>query len=777
MTHAIKMSAFVAMGLLMTATTLAAQQAPATTSGGQITFGALAAGNSGQGSSKFTEYREFPKGPSIPFISFYSTSDKLDLMLTGYNVQQSNQRFLGQVKGSGMGLKFDWNEIPHNMGNDGRTIFNNTSPTDWTVSQTIRTALENALNATVPTTARNYTWYSTTLAPVLASTSLMDISAERKTGKVDLNLGSHLPVDVTLSYRNESKTGYRGVAGLNIRGIAGTMTEFANPMDEVTHDIGIRATKKFKLGNVYATFNRNSYNNRAEKVTVDYLFQGVDALITPAAGAIPSKGGLSKDHFINAPDNEASLATAGFLLKFKMQTRISGGIALSTMTQDAAYYPYTASTVVTPSSTGVGLQPLPQLSYGGKINTTMYNLSFSTRPFDGLSLRAQYRMNELKDKSNKFIITGDMSGSNGQWNVITPSADVPFGHATANRYDTKSSRLTASAAYDFRALTVEGQYRHGTLERTSREAEKGTEKGAGVTALFHANDWLGFRGTYDQGKRTAEGHTILGYTFDEAAFTNTRTGLDVELSPMAGLDVSFAYFRRNVEYTDRPDRIALTGGVPVVGAVAIPNTPSGLLDAKYDSYTAEFTYAPSARIELGGYYTYEKDANTTQNSATASATAVAPLIPLGLNNLLTYASSDKTNTYGANGTYHLVPDKHRVMVNAMSQKVDGLQDITAFANGSFYTPGRTGLIPAGQGNAADITDFDDTELTTVSVQYDWTVNKGWTLTAGYRYEKYDFADAFNSVTDLMPLSPYIFMKPNFGAYDANIFFARVNHRF
>ena len=54
---------------------------------------------------------------------------------------------------------------------------------------------------------------------------------------------------------------------------------------------------------------------------------------------------------------------------------------------------------------------LPQKSYGGKVNTTMYNLAFRRGRIEGLALRAQYRMYDLKDKSDKWVITGDVSGS------------------------------------------------------------------------------------------------------------------------------------------------------------------------------------------------------------------------------------------------------------------------------------------------------------------------------------------------------------------------------
>ncbi len=755
-----KMSALVAMGLLMAAATAAAQNAP-TTSGGQITIGALGTGT--VGSSKFTEYREVPTGVSIPFVNLFSKSKDVDFTLYGYNVQQTDQRYLGSLKALGMGITFDYNQIPHDMGNGGRSIFTESSPGVWTMPSTLRQSLQTAVTAQ-SSSGRTYDFYRALLAPTFASTNKVDVSGVRKTSNVALNLGKHLPFDVTLSYRNDFKEGYRGLGGGNVRGAVNPSYEVAVPLDEMTHDIGLRTARNFKSGNVYATFNRNLYVNQAGPLTIDNPFQAYDAPV------LSGLGGPAADRFSNAPDNEASTGTAGFLLKFKRQTRVSGSLALSVRTQDAQFYPYTANSAVltTAGVPAFSLAALPQQSYGGKVNTTMYNLSFSSRPVEGLDIRAQYRVYDLTDKSDKWVITGDMSTPHQNWNTVTPTADNPFGHPTANIFDTKSSRFTASASYDIRALTLEGQVRSATLERTSREATTGKESGIALTALFKARDWLGVRGTYDLGKRTAEGHTVYGFQADEAAFENTRTGLDVELTPMAGLELSLAYFRRDVQFTDRPDRVQTSGGVPVVGAAPIPNTPSGLLEAKYDSYTGEVNYAPNARIELGAYYTFEKNANTNQWSTTTGA---------NLNNLLRYAASDETGTFGANMVFQIVPDKRTLSLNAMHQKVDGLADITAREAGSFYTPGRTGLIPAGQGGAANITDWDDTEMTTVSARLDVAMMKGWTLSTGYQYEKYDFRDAMNSTSLLMPAHVYIFLKPNDGAYNNAVAYAQLSFKF
>ena len=111
------------------------------------------------------------------------------------------------------------------------------------------------------------------------------------------------------------------------------------------------------------------------------------------------------------------------------------------------------------------------------------------------------------------------------------------------------------------------------------------------------------------------------------------------------------------------------------------------------------------------------------------------------------------------------------------QKVDGLLDITAREAGAFYTPGRTTLIPPGQGGAADITDYDDTKQTTIVADLAYTLAKAWTFTVGYAYEKYTFADAFSDGTTIFPQSVLFFMKVNDGAYKANILYSKLSYRF
>ena len=765
MTKLLRVTALLAMGILVAHSTAAAQDAPAKTSGGTIVFGAM--GVKDISSAKFEEYREIARGISIPYANIFARKDGKDFNLHAFNVRQTDQRYIGWANSGRFGVSFDYNQIPHNMGNNGRTIFSESTSGVWMMSTTARQVLQAGNDTKLPTTTRTVDFYDALLAPTLATTNTLDISQIRKRGSAELTYGGGSnPYAFAVSYMRQQRSGYRRLSGGNVRGVVNPSYEVPETSDDVVQDFGFRAAYNFAKGNVHASFNRNLYDNAAETMIIDNPFQAFDAVSTNAVGAIPALGGPSRGLFINAPDNEASTSAAGFQLKFARQTRLSGDIAMGRWTQNAAFYPYTLNTVV---FTGAGLpanqvSSLQKPSLNGKINTTTMNLNFSSRPTKQMGIRLSYRVNDLVNKTDRWVISGDTSGTPDRlWTAATPADDAPYGHLTANPYDTKTARFNAIASYDLGDLTVEGSFHNTQITRSHREATKGEDTGYLAAAIYRYNDLVSLRAKYEDVKRTASGETFYGFQADEAARDTKRTSLAVVLSPHPTLDLSFDYGKRDVEFTDRPNRRATTAGAP-----EIANTPVGLLNAKYDTYTVELDFTPSERAEIGAYYTYEKDRSTNQ-WATLTGTA--------LNNLLNYAGSDKTDTFGANATFHLVPEKTTFTLSAMRQKVDGLMDITAREAGSFYTPGRTTLIPSGQGGAADITDYDDTELTTLVAHFDYAVATDWKLGLGYSYEKYDFRDAYTQGTLLMPTSVYIFTKPDNGAYKAHVVYAKLSYKF
>jgi hypothetical protein len=388
----------------------------------------------------------------------------------------------------------------------------------------------------------------------------------------------------------------------------------------------------------------------------------------------------------------------------------------------------------------------------GRIDSTTLNFSFSSRPADNLSLRARYRSYDMANKTPTFVRTGNVGSTpDRSFTAVSPTAEVPLGWETASPYSHKSGRFDGGVSFDIKDLTLEGAYRYSKLDRTYREATKGTESGITFAAILRASDKLHFRGSYDDAKRKASGYDpskSLGLQADESERDSTRVSLQADLNPTDKLGFVIAYTRRNDDYPNRPNRIA--------GAA---NTQNGLLNAKYDMFTGEIDVTASERADFNVYYTYEKNLSMTRYG---SGVVI---------NMLDFVGSDKTDTYGANANFVLVPDKWTFKLNAMQQKLDGLMDITGNPLGSFA------LARVAFGGIQDIGDYSDTKRTTASANLDYTAGEKLVVGVGYMYEKYFYADAYSEGTEVFPAIGGFYLKANDGNYKANVVFAKLTYRF
>ena len=93
---------------------------------------------------------------------------------------------------------------------------------------------------------------------------------------------------------------------------------------------------------MYATFNRNIYNDRVDSLVIDNPFRATDLAYTSTA--VP--GGPGQARFSTSPDNEATRIAFGTMLKFPLQTRIIADMAFGTWTQNAAFLPYTINSAI-----------------------------------------------------------------------------------------------------------------------------------------------------------------------------------------------------------------------------------------------------------------------------------------------------------------------------------------------------------------------------------------------------------------------------------------------
>ncbi len=58
----------------------------------------------------------------MPCLNLYTKNDKVDFNFFGYNVRQTDERYSGWFNTKAFDLSFDYNQTPHNMGNNGSVI-------------------------------------------------------------------------------------------------------------------------------------------------------------------------------------------------------------------------------------------------------------------------------------------------------------------------------------------------------------------------------------------------------------------------------------------------------------------------------------------------------------------------------------------------------------------------------------------------------------------------------------------------------------------------------
>ena len=88
--------------------------------GGQVTLELL--GRSDVSSSKFEEYREVPKGVSLPFLNLFATTSRSTSTCGRATSGRATSATPAGSTPATSTSAFDYNQTPHNMGNNGRTI-------------------------------------------------------------------------------------------------------------------------------------------------------------------------------------------------------------------------------------------------------------------------------------------------------------------------------------------------------------------------------------------------------------------------------------------------------------------------------------------------------------------------------------------------------------------------------------------------------------------------------------------------------------------------------
>lgn len=679
-------------------------------------------------SSRFEEYREYPKGVSMPTFDLAGSHNGKSYALFSEGISQRDQRYRGFLNVGWATASVDYNQIMHNIGFQGQTIVSETAPGVYSMSKTLRTSLQNTYDTT-PSALRIYPWLLDLYLPTLSSQNFVDVTLQRNRGTYAFDMGKGHPVGLTMTYFRETRVGAKDTTPIYV---SSQTIELPTPTDFLTQDFALNGALDKKWGNVHAAYSYNWFNDKLTILTVDNPLRDSDA---PYVNSI---GGPAQGVTVLPPDNSASTYSGGTLLKFAKQTRVMADVALSQWKQNANLQPYTLNTaILLPSGANASaLSSRPFTSLNGQIDTTTINLGVTSRPLDPLYVNLKYRDYDFNNKTPRLIQPGYV-GWDRAW-TAGPNETDPFG------YETK--RFDGIAGYELsKSVAVELAYRNLIDDRTLRQAERTTENGVAVTAIVHGSNWSLLRATYDKASRTASGIEagVKDLYFDQANRDSDKVGFDLEVSPTDALTVVGSYYYRKDNYQ---------------------NPTFGYQSAKYNMFSGEVDLAANSHASLNFYYTYEVNQDGHKGYQTIS----------NVQEWYTSMADDKTNSVGGSVTFHIVPDRWTLLVDGNYQKVNGLM---RFAGSPAIQNTR-----AGNGGIKDIPNHDDTTYSTIRSELAYALAKSWNWTFGGFYRDYKYDDASSTSTlpfpqSNFPMAGLFTLSPNNGSYHVVVGYTSMTYRF
>jgi len=732
-------------------------------------------------SSKFEEYRDLPNGLIAPSVRFQGEKNGFHWDFTGRNVQQRDQRYWLRLDKGIFTVKGDYNQIPHNFGNNGHTLLENTREGVWEMSDTLQRTFQGTIES-VPRAQVTFPFLSNLVTPSLAAANATDLTLQRERGRLAFNVTPDGPIAVTVAYFRERRVGDRAASGTAFG--FGNVVELPEPLHYLTQDFGADAEFTRDWGVLRAGLHYNWFENRVETLAFDNPFRITN---TTDASAYQSPGSASVNGPVFGlmalpPDNEALNGSLGGTLLLPHRTRISANVTRGRWTQDSTpFIAYTTNTsILGETATGAtfpatDVSRLPASHLDGKINVTSFNVAATTRPMDKLTLVARARRYDMANDTARLSFPGYVR-FDAVWEEIA-RISVPYGFT--------SSGLDATASYDFGPVTLEGGFKHRGMERTFRETEDTSENSLVASADVRATDWAILRGTFEKGSRDYEhleielseeasfqapgvpanlmaipppdenpafaatfaslcgvGGPVCNLRYDQAKKDVTRFGGSVQLTPTGDSSFSVSYLRTEDDYKE---------------------SRFGLLNARYDTFSAEGDYTPNERVTLFAFYSREKLKDAQRGRQSGAAISANPLDDW------TSDVEDKVSTVGAGATFAVVKGTWFLDLSGHHQKVDGNNDLFSPAGGA------PAVARSNVGGVLDIPLYDDTKITRLNAELRYAFAKSWSAAVGGFFEDYEIQDSnTDGLLNYVPGS--FFLAANDADYQAKVGYLRFTYR-
>lgn len=618
------------------------------------------------------------------------------------------------------------------------------------MSDTLQSAIQNIWEST-PTAQRVFTTFVQPLfQPSIDAGTVVDVQVVRERTSVVTDLARNQPFSIRLNYDREQRHGSGGLSSNYLSYV----TETPQVTEYLTQDAGISAALDKPWGNVRGALHYNWYRDQVKSLIFDSPFRVTDAVAaTVGTGtAATSVGGPAFGRMINPPDNQATSGTFGTTLKLAKNTRLTGDVSMSRMTQNDQLFPYITNTAVVTPFAGASTSTLPTQSLNGKIDSTGIVLALTSKPVEPLKLALRFRRYDLDNRTPRITFPGV-----GSWERSigsTARITVPYGYT--------SDRVDATVGYDLKLVTLEGGLRRTTIDRTYREVEQTAENTASIAAVMHFMDnAANLRASYEKGSRDYSGLEIErsedaslvvlptglsgnalnrdgSLRFDISKRSSDRAGLVFDISPVPMTTLAFTYLRNKDTYEE---------------------TKYGLQDASYDTYTGEVSVSPGETWNVTGYYSREKNGSHQVNNGTSNFPTIDDFI---------IRLTDDVDTAGITTLFTLVPARAVLNLSGRYQNLEGKAGLTANAGSSYQ------LARAAYGGVQDIPNADNAKITRLDASVDYTLASKVLLTVGTWYEDYKFSDVDSlGLQNIYPGS--FFLALNDGSYHATVGYVRLTY--
>jgi len=654
-------------------------------------------------SSKFTEYRDVPNDFVFGVFDFSLAKGNRYLTFYADRIRQRDARYAVAVGDYGRyRAEFVWDKIPHRFSFNARTLYVQPEPGVFTVSDEIRTLVENAVGNGGFNAAANIGAGRSLLSSFLDGVHPIDLGLQRDKGILDLAYTPTVPLSFGLTASREKRTGNREAGasfGFNFA------NEIPEPIDYITTDLDARAEYAKPWGTLQAGLAVSLFDNEIESMIWDNPLRVTDQTYVTPFGAYVNGNGAARGQMALAPSSNSERAYFKGLVKVAKYTRLYGTFSFGIFNQNAPLLPYTINSALVADYPGA-LTP-PRATAQAKADVTSFDLSVNSRLVKSLYVKAGFRYYNFDDRT----VAMDLPGYTfiGQIWEDTPIAVEPYSFMRSKAYADLTWHL-------MRSTSLHVGYSYSRIERTEGEEIEGADENTSHENTFKVSldsnvlDWLWLRGAYLHGARrwsldATDVIYIPGFAFKryfESDRNRDSVNALIGLSPVRNFDLELSYS---------------------LGVDNYPTTSYGLKKSDFSSYGADLTYTLGKSSSLFGFYThelYKGDQADRQSPADVFVTDPA--------NDWTALLEDHVNTVGAGFNTALVKDKATLNVTYSFSRVQGTSLLATPAGGTPAT-----AVNFTQG-------IDSTRIQILRAYLQWKLRSNLSVGLSYWFEQWDLDD-------------------------------------